>query len=76
MIRDLVSDIGGVGLYGLIALLLFFAVFVGVLIWTVRLRRGYLRHMAELPLEDDDATGAPGERRNDGPPKSGEATHD
>jgi hypothetical protein len=36
-----------------IAVLLFFAVFLGVLVWALRLRAPYLDHMSRVPLEDD-----------------------
>ena len=54
MIQNVLSGIGGVGVYGVIAVLLFFAVFLGVLYWAVGLRRPYLERMSRLPLEADD----------------------
>ena len=51
MIRDTISHLGGGGLYGVISITLFFAAFVGVLIWAVRLKRPWLNRMARLPLE-------------------------
>lgn len=58
MIQNVLSHIGGVGNYGVIAVLLFFGVFAAVLVWTLRLRRPYLDHMSRLPLEGDEAEGA------------------
>jgi hypothetical protein len=52
MIEHVVSRIGGVGLYGVISISLFFAVFVGVLVWTLCLKKPYLVAMRQLPLED------------------------
>ena len=46
------SRIGGVGVYGVISICLFFAVFVGVLVWTFGLKPSYLKAMRQLPLED------------------------
>jgi hypothetical protein len=54
MIRDTLSHIGGIGLYGIISIALFFAVFLGVLIWAFRLKKPWLNTMAHLPLEPDD----------------------
>ena len=69
MIEHVVSRIGGVGVYGVISICLFFAVFAGVLVWTLCLKKPYLDAMRELPLEgstetDADLTPNP-ENRND-----------
>lgn len=53
MIRDTLSHIGGIGLYGIISIALFFAVFLGVLIWAFQLKKPWLNTMAQLPLEPD-----------------------
>lgn len=53
MIKDVIEHVGGLGLYGLVSLLLFFAVFVGVLVWAFRLDRARLDTAARLPLETD-----------------------
>jgi cbb3-type cytochrome oxidase subunit 3 len=55
MIQKVLSSIGGVGNYGVIAVILFFVVFLGVLLWVFGLRRTYLDRMSQLPLEGDDA---------------------
>jgi hypothetical protein len=52
MIENVLSKMGGVGVYGVISICLFFAVFVGVLVWTLCLKKPYLKAMRELPLED------------------------
>jgi hypothetical protein len=51
MIQNVLSGIGGVGIYGVISICLFFAVFVGVLVWITGLKRSYLNAMSELPLD-------------------------
>jgi cbb3-type cytochrome oxidase subunit 3 len=53
MIKDAVEHVGGIGLYGMVSLLLFFGVFVGVLVWALRLEKGRLDAAARLPLESD-----------------------
>ena len=55
MIENVLNKMGGVGVYGIISICLFFAVFVGVLLWTARLKKPYLKAMRELPLEDPSA---------------------
>ncbi|MCX6913086.1 MAG: cbb3-type cytochrome c oxidase subunit 3 [Verrucomicrobia bacterium] len=69
MIQNVLSRIGGVDMYGVISICLFFAVFVGVLVWTLGLKRSYLNTMRELPLDgaaapesDADLTAKPKDR--------------
>jgi len=54
MIRDALSHLGGVGIYGVISICLFFAVFLGLLIWAFRLKQPWLNAMSRLPLDPDD----------------------
>jgi len=56
MIEHVLTRIGGVGIYGIISICLFFGVFVGVIVWTLCLKKPYLKAMRELPLEDPSAT--------------------
>ena len=53
MIENVMNKMGGVGMYGIISICLFFAVFVGVLVWTIRLKQAVSEAMRELPLEGD-----------------------
>jgi len=55
MIENVTHSIGGMSLYGVISICLFVAVFVGVLVWTIRLKKSYVNSMRELPLEGDSA---------------------
>jgi hypothetical protein len=54
MIKNVLSDIGGVGLYGVISITLFFAVFTGMLIWAIRMKKSYAQNMSTLPLHDGE----------------------
>lgn len=53
MIKNVLQEIGGLGIYALTSLLLFFAVFTGALIWTFLQRAAVCRKMESLPLEED-----------------------
>ncbi len=64
MIQNVLSGIGGVGRYGIISICLFFAVFAGVLLWTIGLKKSYLNAMRELPLEDAGAPEPDAERNS------------
>jgi hypothetical protein len=52
MIKNVVQDIGGVGLYGIISLCLFFTVFTGALLWACLHNRAFCKTMSDLPLND------------------------
>ncbi len=54
MIKNVVSDIGGIGLYGVISICLFFAVFTGMLIWACRMKKNFAQKMSACPLEDGE----------------------
>jgi hypothetical protein len=71
MIQNVLSRMGGVGIYGVISSCLFFAVFIGVLVWTLGLKKSYLNAMRELPLDgasspesDADLTANPEDRHD------------
>ena len=55
MLENVLGKMGGVGMYGVISILLFLAVFIGVLVWMIGLKKSYLEQMRELPLEDTAA---------------------
>jgi hypothetical protein len=54
MIKNVLSDIGGIGIYGIISVCLFFVVFTGMLIWAFRLKRADADAMSTLPLHDGE----------------------
>jgi cbb3-type cytochrome oxidase subunit 3 len=54
MIKNVLSDIGGVGLYGVISISLFFAVFIGMLIWAFSMKKTFAQKMSALPLNDGE----------------------
>jgi cbb3-type cytochrome oxidase subunit 3 len=58
MIQNVLQHIGGIANYGVISLGLLFAVFVGVLVWTCRLKKADLDSAATLPLKDDPSESA------------------
>lgn len=54
MIRNVLEQIGGVGIYGMISLILFFTFFIGMLCWVLRMRKPYVQEMSSMPLQSDD----------------------
>jgi len=53
MIKNVLQEVGGIGVYALVSLLLFFTVFTGALVFTIIQRASLCRKMESLPLEDD-----------------------
>ena len=56
MIEHIMHSIGGVAAFGMISICIFFAVFTGVLLWVVCLKKTYLNTMRNLPLDHESAT--------------------
>lgn len=54
MIRGVLESINGIAFLPMIGLVLFFAVFTGMTIWALGLRKSYIDHMGHLPLEDGE----------------------
>jgi hypothetical protein len=52
MIQNVLRDIGGIGLYGVISICLFFSVFGVALIRACFLKKAFLKSMSVLPLDD------------------------
>lgn len=52
MIKNVLNHIGGIGLYGVISICLFFAVFTGALIWSLLLKKDDLTARSNIPLDD------------------------
>ena len=58
MIKNVLTDIGGIGVYGVISICLFVLVFGGTVIWAFLLERKELNQMSVLPLEDESSSKA------------------
>jgi hypothetical protein len=56
MIQNVLHHIGGIGVYGIVSVCLFFALFIGMLIWAVCLKKTYLESMRDLPLDGDETS--------------------
>lgn len=52
MIRNVLTHIGGIEVYGIISVVLFFVLFSATLIWAFRLKKSHLETMGSLPLSD------------------------
>ena len=54
LVSRVLSSIDGAEVYAVIAMLLFFAIFLAVGVWLLRVRKGYFKEVSMLPLEEDD----------------------
>lgn len=52
MIKNVLSAIGGVEMYGIISVCLFFTVFLAAMVWAFVQKRTMLTSMSLLPLHD------------------------
>lgn len=53
MFKEILNSISGIEIWPIIALLLFMGVFIGIVVWVIRLDKRFIRKMEELPLEKD-----------------------
>jgi len=56
MIKNVLSDIGGVGAYGVISISLFFLVFTGAFLRACLMKKSVVEKVSALPLEDGTVT--------------------
>ena len=52
MIKNVLTSIGGIGLYGVISVCLFFLVFSVAFVRACLLKKAFLKSMSILPLDD------------------------
>ena len=52
MIKNVLEHIGGVGVYGVISICLFFTVFLAAIFVALRMKKSHADSMSALPLDD------------------------
>jgi cytochrome c oxidase cbb3-type subunit 4 len=55
MIENVLRSIGGIGVFGVMSISIFFAFFTGMLFWATCLNKKYVNSMQHLPLEDNES---------------------
>lgn len=53
MIENVMNQMGGIGMFGIISICIFFGFFTGMLLWAARLKKPYLNSMRALPLDNE-----------------------
>ncbi|MDF1544138.1 MAG: cbb3-type cytochrome c oxidase subunit 3 [bacterium] len=56
MLSQMLKSVTGLEFYPTVSLVLFFAAFVFTVVKVIRLDRGYLKYMKEMPLDSNDET--------------------
>jgi hypothetical protein len=56
MIKNVLCDINGVEVYGIVSICLFFTVFTTAMVWAAVLKKPFLKSMSVLPLKDGEIT--------------------
>ncbi|MBL7998890.1 MAG: cbb3-type cytochrome c oxidase subunit 3 [Candidatus Kapabacteria bacterium] len=55
MMRNVLESIAGIELYPVISLVIFLAVFTGMVVWVLRRDTSYINEMSAMPIDADDA---------------------
>lgn len=64
MIKNVLENIGGIGVYGIISICLFFAVFLAMTFTAVRMKKSKADRLGALPLDDGTAKTDPNNHSN------------
>ncbi|MES1180873.1 MAG: cbb3-type cytochrome c oxidase subunit 3 [Verrucomicrobiota bacterium] len=56
IVHSILREAESINGYGLFSFILFFSFFIGVLVWALALKKNYLNHMSDLPLDGGEKT--------------------
>ena len=66
MIQNVLRELGGIGIYGVVSVCLFFLVFTVALGWALMQKKPFVQSMSLLPLQDEHgAASNPGENTHE-----------
>ena len=65
MIENVMHSVGGIALFGIFSICLFFAFFTGMIMWASRLKEKYLESVESLPLKDSAEPSDPSEPKTE-----------
>ena len=57
MFKDIFESMYSINIFGLISMIFFFLVFLGVIYWAIRADKKYLEKMENMPLESSKIDG-------------------
>lgn len=56
MVKSILSQVEGLDTFAIATMLFFFALFIGVGIWLLTLKKGHYSQASLMPLEEDSST--------------------
>ncbi len=57
MYKEILRSMAGIDIFGIISLLFFFLIFLGVLYWSIKVDKAYITKMKNLPLDSSNVNG-------------------
>lgn len=57
MFKNIFNAMSGIEVYGIISMILFFLIFLGVIYWSIKVDKKYLNKMKQLPLDSSNSNG-------------------
>ncbi|HSW54038.1 MAG TPA: hypothetical protein VLH59_03035 [Ignavibacteriaceae bacterium] len=54
MFKEVLQSIEGIGIYTIISMIIFILFFIGMIIWIFKVDKKYIKHMSELPLNENN----------------------
>jgi cbb3-type cytochrome oxidase subunit 3 len=57
MFKQIFESMSNIGIFGLTSMILFFLIFIGVIVWTIRADKKYLKKMEHMPLDSSTIDG-------------------
>ena len=57
MFKQIFESMSDIGIFGMIAMILFILIFIGVVVWTIRADKNYLKKMENMPLDSSHING-------------------
>jgi cytochrome c oxidase cbb3-type subunit 3 len=57
MFKQILESMSGISIFGLISMIFFFLFFLGVIYWTIRADKKYLKKMENMPLDSSKIDG-------------------
>ena len=57
MFKQIFESMSDIGVFGLVAMIFFFLVFLGIIYWTIKADKKYLKKMENMPLDSSKIDG-------------------
>ena len=54
MFKEVLQSIEGIEFYTIVSMIILILFFIGIVIWLFKVDKKYIKHMSELPLNEDN----------------------